>query len=251
MKDRIAALMVSTVAVTAVAVGNEGRAADCNVAPDVFTDQVPPSATRARLAKGTEVVIVAIGSSSTVGAAAGGPEFAWPARLGAELAQRHPGATITVHNRAVAKSTAEAVLIRMDKDVLPLKPTLVIWETGTGDAVVGADLDAFRDWLQAGVNKLTAAGAEIMFVDQQFSRRTEMILNLARYSETLRAVASANGIGVFPRHDIMRAWVDERIFDFEIREPRKRQDVARRLYDCIGRAAATFIEREAKPQPVK
>ena len=41
---------------------------------------------------------------------------------------------------------------RMDREVIAWKPTLVIWETGTTDAVRGTELDEFRQTIQAGID---------------------------------------------------------------------------------------------------
>ena len=79
-----------------------------------------------------------LGGASTVGLAAGGPGLAWPARLSSALAEKFPSARIKVVNLAVARQTAKAAAERLVRDVLPLKPTLVIWETGTMEAVRGS-----------------------------------------------------------------------------------------------------------------
>jgi hypothetical protein len=49
----------------------------------------------------------------------------------------------------------------LDREVIPLKPTLVIRKTGTTDAVQGTDLDEFRQAVQAGIDRLRASGAEV------------------------------------------------------------------------------------------
>jgi acyl-CoA thioesterase I len=47
---------------------------------------------------------------------------------------------------------------RLDRDVLLLKPTLIIWETGATEAVRGTDIEEFRETMQAGIDKLRASG---------------------------------------------------------------------------------------------
>jgi hypothetical protein len=42
------------------------------------------------------------------------------------------------------------------------KPTLVIWDTGTPDAVRGMELDEFRQTIQAGIDRLRESGAEVV-----------------------------------------------------------------------------------------
>ena len=101
------------------------------------------------LAKGSDVVIVTLGGSSTVGTAAGGGDLSWPSRLGVVLARRFPSARVKVVNLATPRQTARDAAGRLAREVLPLRPTLVIWETGTMEAVRGTDVDDFRETVQA------------------------------------------------------------------------------------------------------
>jgi len=129
-----------------------------------------------------------------------------------------------------------------------VKPTLVIWETGTTDAVQGTDLDEFRQAVQAGIDRLRASGVEVVLMDAQFSRQTHAVINFDRYETVLREVTDANEVPLFRRHDIMRHWAENGLFDFITVDHDKLPLVASRLYDCIGRAVADFITRGAQPE---
>lgn len=241
-------LMAATVGMVLVSPWSWAQEAGktCAVPPDTFAGALPLERTRANLAAGTEVTIVAIGGASTLGRAAGSLKDAWPARLGVALSARFPSAKIQVVNRGVARETAADMLARSQRDVLSLRPTLVIWETGTTEAVRGDDVDAFRLTLQTGIDRVRAAGADIMFMDAQFSRRSSAMINLERYRTALRDAAEASNAPIFPRYDVMRAWVEAGVFDFGVLEGEKSQAVAVRLYDCLGRAIAEFVERGAQ-----
>jgi acyl-CoA thioesterase I len=71
-------------------------------------------------------VIVAIGSSSTTGAGASDPTHTYPARLAEELRLRWPRLTVRVINSGVGGETAEEMLARFERDVLPYSPQLFI-----------------------------------------------------------------------------------------------------------------------------
>jgi acyl-CoA thioesterase-1 len=218
---------------------------DCAV-PESFYDTEPTlPKTVAALASGRTVSIVAIGGASTLGRAAGSPDLAWPARLAVALTGRFPDARMTVHNRAVARQTAQEMASRLDREVIALQPTLVIWETGTMDAVRGTELDEFRQTLQAGIERLRASGAEVVLMDPQFSRQTHAVINFDRYESVLREVTDANEVPLFRRHDIMRHWAESGLFDLMTADHDKLPLIASRLYDCIGRAVADFITRVA------
>jgi hypothetical protein len=89
--------------------------------------ETPLPRTTKALALGSEVVIVALGGASSFGGAAGEPALSWPSRLGAALAGRFPSARIKVVNLSVPRQTAREAADRLGREVLPLKPALVIW----------------------------------------------------------------------------------------------------------------------------
>jgi hypothetical protein len=220
---------------------------DCAVPASFYDTEPTLPKTAAAIASGQPVSIVAIGGASTLGHAAGSPDLAWPARLAVALTSRFPAARVTVDNRAVARQTAQEMASRLDREVNPLKPTLVIWETGTTDAVQGTELDEFRQTIQDGIDRLRASGAEIVLMDMQFSRQTHAVINFDRYESVLREVTDANEVPLFRRYDIMRHWAENGLFDLITADHDKLQLVASRLYDCIGRAVADFITRDAPP----
>ena len=65
--------------------------------------------------------------------------------------------------------------------MIALKPLLVIWETGTTDAVRGTELDELRQTIQDGIDRLRQSGAEVAFMDMRFSRHTHAMINFDRY----------------------------------------------------------------------
>jgi hypothetical protein len=216
---------------------------DCTV-PTSFYDTEPllPKTTAA-LTSGQSVFVIVLGGASTLGGAAGGIEHAWPARLAAALRHRFPATRVVVDNRAVARQTAQAVESRLEKEILTLKPTLVIWETGTTDAVRGTEPDEFRQTLQTGIDRLRTSGTEVVCMDMQFSRHTHAVINFDKYKSVLREVADANDVPLFRRHDIMRYWAEGGLFDLSTEDRDRLQWVATRLYDCIGLAMAEFMTR--------
>jgi len=195
------------------------------------------------LAAGSDVVIVTLGGSSTLGIAAGGSGLSWPSRLGAVLGGRFPSARIKVVNLAMPRQTARDAADRLAREVLPLRPTLVVWETGTVEAVRGTDVDEFRETVQAGIDELRAAGIEVVLMNAQFSRDADAVIHFAPYLGALRELADANEVPVFHRYGLMRHWAESGVLDLRAKDSDKRRGVATRLYDCLGRAMADFITR--------
>jgi hypothetical protein len=133
---------------------------------------------------------------------------------------------------------------RLDRDVLPLKPTLVIWETGTMEAVRGMDVDQFRETLRIGTDQLRAARVELVLMNMQFSRATEAMIHFDPYLTAIRELADANDVPLFRRHEIMRYWAESGLLDLRATDGEKRGRVAAKLYDCIGRTMAQFVTRD-------
>jgi len=222
--------------------------ADCPVPDDVYDFEPKLPATLEALQKGGDVSIVAIGGASTGGTAAGMGVAAWPERMAASLRERFPHANITVRNLGVARKTTADMVKRFDKDVVALNPTLVIWETGTTDAVRGIDPAEFRDNLEDGISKLRATNAEIILMDMQYFRTTGAMINFNPYVVTMRGVADVNDIALFPRQKIMRAWAEAGLFEATDKNAEARRALADKLYRCLGAAVAGFVARQPEPR---
>jgi lysophospholipase L1-like esterase len=220
-----------------------GQERECSLPESFYAFEPPLRKTAKTLASGREVVIAALGGASTLGVAAGGAHFAWPARLAAALTEKFPSARTKVINLAVARQTAKQMVDRLDRDILPLKPTLVIWETGTMEAVRGMDVDQFRETLRTGTEQLRAARVELLLMNMQFSRATEAMIHFDPYLTAIRELADANDVPLFRRHEIMRYWAESGLLDLRVTEGEKRGRVAAKLYDCIGRTMAQFVTR--------
>ncbi len=159
------------------------------------------------LAEGKPVEIVALGSSSTAGSGASSPQASYPARLQAELLRRFPGRDIEVHNFGVGGQLARDMLERIEANVLPMKPSLVIWQTGVNDATQNVGIELFRQTLDRGIKLLKAEGVDVILVDMQFYPKSERVAGYLDYLRAMRAAADAHAIGYFPRHAIMKHMV--------------------------------------------
>jgi hypothetical protein len=195
------------------------------------------------LTAASDVVIVALGGSSTLGSAAGGANLSWPSRLAAVLAGRFPSARVKVVNLATPRQTARDAVDRLAREVLPLRPTLLIWETGTVEAVHGTDVDDFRDTVQAGIDLLRAAGTEVVLMNAQFSRDTDAMIHFGPFLATLRELADANDLPVFHRYGLMRYWAENGVLDLRTKDREERRRLATRLYKCLGQSVADLVTR--------
>ena len=215
--------------------------ARCGVPAELIRVEATLPHVSERLRAKNPVKIVAIGGASTTGAAAGSTDLAYPHRLQEILDRWYPDVPITVVNKGVPRQTAQQMLERFPSDVLAEDPILVIWETGTTDAVRGVEIDDFAAALQGGIDQLKTRSIDIILIDMQFSRSTVTVIDFERYLSTLHRVGEVNELYVFPRFEMMRYWSEQNVFNFDGVAKDARASLAASVYECIGRNLAEAI----------
>lgn len=218
-----------------------GGPSECAAPAEIIRDDAQLEHIAARLQQGAPIRIVAIGGASTAGTHLGGPGVAYPARLQTILSQRYPRNRIVVINKAIAHQTAEQQRKRFARDVLPEQPTLVLWETGTYDAVLGVDLDEFAHTLQAGIEQLRDQGSDVMLIDMQYARLSALVLDTEHYQDTLAQVADVEDVYLFRRHELMHYWADTGIFDYSAPPHHDYHKLADQVYECLAYRLADAI----------
>ena len=183
------------------------------------------------------IAVVGTGSSALTGP--DGPASAYPARLEAKLRDRLPGVDVSVVPLVRSRQTAEDMAKGMSKLLADEKPDLVIWQTGTIDAIRRIEPDDFRTALEDGIETLEKGGADVILMNMQFSPRTEMMLSLGPYADSMRVAAQQHEVPLFDRLSIMRHWSDTGAFDLYVTD--KDNVLAQRVHDCIGRGIAAMV----------
>jgi hypothetical protein len=240
-------LLLLLCSVALVPLPARAAAPDCAVPGEILIDDPALPLVAQRLKAKQPITIVAIGGASTAGAAAAAPERdAYPQRLQEVLRRRHPGVAITVLNKGVARQTTETMVDRFARDVYPLAPTLVIWETGTVDAVRGVDVDEFADALEAGLAALREHKLDVMLMNMQYSRSTASVINFAPYLEAMAHRADVDDVYLFRRFEMMRYWSETGVFEFAEVRPGERSKLAAQVYGCLAERLADAIEHAAR-----
>ncbi len=199
--------------------------------------------------KDRRLTIAVVGTGSSNLAGPDGPRSAYPARLEAALKHRMPAIAVKVVTLVRTRYTAEELAKGMDKLLVDEKPDLVIWQTGTIDAMRRVEVDSFRTALEEGVEALHKGGADVILMNMQHSPRTETMVALGPYADNMRVVAQQHEIPLFDRLGIMRHWSDVGAFD--LYATGKDNVLAQRVHDCIGRAIASLIIDAAHLQSVE
>jgi hypothetical protein len=185
-----------------------------------------------------DITVIGTGSSTLPGP--DGASFAYPARLRAALRALLPGTEIRVVVHVQPRQTAGDMVSRLQPILAADAPALVLWQTGTFDAVNDVEPEEFRANLEAGIDIMLHAGADVDLINMQFSPHTESVIDVSTYADIMQWVAQQQaGTLLFDRLAIMRYWNEQGTFD--LYAATKNSDMARQVHDCIGRALASQI----------
>ncbi len=229
------------------------RAADeahrCTVPDELTRFSVALPNTARAIRQGRALVIVAIGSSSTEGVGASDPAHAYPAVLAEELRRRWPRLAVTVINKGVSGETISQVLGRFERDVLPHRPQLVIWQTGSLAALGAGNVEAYGVAVRDGIGRLKAARMDVVLMDPQFAPRVLARPLHARVVGSIGAAANDMKVAVFRRFAVMQHWVSSGQYTMDevvSRDGLHLNDVS---YGCIARLLADSLTAAALAVP--
>ena len=215
----------------------EDPAQPCDVPAYLLSTDSPLPKVAEAVKNGQPLDILVVGSrSSTI---ATSEASAYPGRLQAALKEKLPGVTINLSLELQNGKTAEEVDAGLVKLVEAKRPTLVIWQTGTVDAMRSVDPDDFRGAIDEGVVALQNAGADVVLINLQYSPRTETMISVPPYLDNMRVVAQQHDVPLFDRFAIMRHWNE--LGDFDLFSATHGVDLAKRVHACLGRALSKFV----------
>jgi hypothetical protein len=222
---------------TAAPARAEDAPQSCEVPAYLLTSESALPKVADAVKSGRPLDILVVGSrSSTINTSDGS---AYPGRLQAMLTEKLPSVAVNVSLELQVKKTAEEVASGLVKLVEGKKPTLVIWQTGTVDAMRSIDPDDFRGAVDEGVAALQNAGADVVLINLQYSPRTETMISASPYLDNMRVVAQQHDVPLFDRFAIMRHWNESG--DFDLFSASHGVELAKRVHDCLGRALSKFV----------
>ena len=185
------------------------------------------------------LTVAVIGTTSSTLPGANGQSLAYPAKLEAVLQKKLPNVAVKIILMIKPRQTAAEMTGFFPKLLKDEKPALVIWQTGTADAMRGIAADNFQTTVEAGVDRLQAGGADVVFVNMQYSPRTDAVLSTEPYAEALRWVSLERALNLFDRQAIMRQWSE--LGTFDLMAATKTTEIAAQVHGCIGSLLANLI----------
>jgi lysophospholipase L1-like esterase len=217
----------------------------CTAPAELAHFELPLPHTMRRLAESQPLTIVAIGSSSTAGAGASSPAATYPSRLAAELRARFPGREITVLNRGVNGEETTNMMARFSADVLAAHPQLVLWQIGTNSVLRDHPLSPHAVQLHDGIDRLKAAGADVVLIDPQFAPAVLAKSETPGMVEQIALAAKEENVDLFQRFAVMRNWHDVQHLSFDAFVSPDRLHMNDWSYACIAKLLGIAIAETA------
>jgi len=243
---RLAVLLVLLLAFRGVAALADD---DCGIDARYVTPVRPLPALAAAIAAHQPVRLLAAGSGATAGGGSVQATEAYPVPMLAALRAALPGTEVTLSVRGGLGMTATDLLPLIQTALREAPPTVVVWQTGTVEAIKAMRPDRLRAALEAGLAATRAAGADLVLVDPLFSRAVRANADLEPYEAELQRVGAMAGSDLFRRFELTRGWVTAGRIDPERAPAEARVAVLHRLNRCVGQALALYLLRGAGVTP--
>jgi acyl-CoA thioesterase-1 len=222
----------------------------CAIPAGLTVPSAPLTRVGAALTKKGGLDILALGSGSTVGenGVSGGPalnfrtpESSFPYRMVGALRMMRPALRFNLTVQGGRSMTADSMLPILRRELASHHYDLVLWQTGTVEAVQGLRPDALRGVLQDGADAAEAAHADLVLIDPQFSRFLRANADLSPYETVLVQMTNSQSVTLFHRFDLTQGWVNSGQVDLERVSREMRDKTIVSLNECLGRALARFV----------
>lgn len=187
--------------------------------------------------KKLEILVLSSAPSQT-GSASGLKSY--PSFLQAALKERLKNTEVNVFAFSVPRKPVDDVAKALPELLKTRKPDLVIWQTGTVEAMRGMDPDVYGEKLDAAVGEIKSAKADVILMNQQFSPRTDFMFDGAPYTDNIRWVSQVRDVSLFNRYEIMKYWAETGVFDLSAM---RNDGVYEKLHRCLGGLLSDFIIR--------
>ncbi len=216
----------------------------CAAAPEFSQPDKKLEHLAAAVAGNDPIELLAVGSGTTVGQDGGGGK-AFPHRMIEALRVALPGREIHLTLRGARGMTAAEMLDWISKETAARRFALVLWQTGTVEAVRGISPDDLRKTLEAGIADVRAKGADLVLVDAQYTKAMAAKVNEIPYLQVLRQAAEAPDVVLFRRYDLMQSWAAEGRNDLENIRKADREQAVDALHECLAQVLVRFLGQGA------
>ena len=218
----------------------------CEVPPEVAPPQDPlPGLSGVMKAPTGPLTIVVLGSLSnrSKGETRGVEGFParLQARLASRLAERGIGVPVKVEMVGRTRALAGELTALIKREVLPLKPALVIWQVGRADARKGNPPYRFSKGLAEGLDMLHRQGIDTILADIQYHPQFEALYRTDDYRNYVRWIAGERDLPLLRRYEMIEHWALSGLIDLDSANDADQKAGFEFIQDCIAYQAAQMI----------
>lgn len=223
-----------------------GSAKHCAVPDDLaaIEDPLPGMAGALRDSK-VNVTVVVLGPQESGAKHAVSGAVAYPARLQARLSEGFAAELgdrrLSIETVGKARGSVGELAALIDKQVLPLKPVLVIWQVGRTDARRGNPPYRFDQSLAEGLERLREQRIDTILMEPSYHPQFEALFRTEDYRNHLRWLSGNRDLPLLRRYDMIEHWQSKGLLDLDSAD----KDVQRESFDiiqeCIAFQAARMV----------
>lgn len=195
--------------------------------------------------KSPRLDVLVVGSATVLGGH-DRPSGGFPEAMAAALQAARPGLRVelTVHGRR--REMATAMLALLHRELAARRFALVVWQTGTMEAVRRVPPAAFAGTVAEGERLVHDSHADLVLVDPLYSALLEARADLAPYRAAIFATladgaADGSGTAVLDRYGLMQGWAQAGLFNIDHTPKPQRRAAMARLDGCIGEMLARRV----------
>jgi acyl-CoA thioesterase-1 len=227
--------------IAARAAGELAPSRPCPAASGLAAGDVKLEALATAIKAGGPVDVLAVGSATTVAQDRNAVGVSFPYHMIEALHAALPKVDFELTVKGARGMTAQDMLPVLDAQLAAHRYPLVLWQTGTVEAVRGLRPDSLHAALDTGVRHIRARGGDTVLIDPNYSRALRANTEIDPYVQVMRQVAGLPGVVLFPRYDVTRAWVEQGQLDIEKVPKADRTAAVDALHECVGQALASFV----------
>lgn len=202
-----------------------------------------------KIHSGESIRIVALGSSSTEGTPDMPREQIFASVLGRELA-RQVLTPVEVVNKGKGGETIPKMVDRLQRDVLNLKPDLLVWQLGVNDVLQMDGVDDPIARMKAALAELRAHEVPVVLVDLQASPMVDRDRDTPVMQDAIGDAGKRQGVIHFHRQAFMKRMVELReAAPADLVQP-DGLHMTQLGHFCTGRLLANQIARSSLMQQV-
>ena len=184
-----------------------GAPPSCEAPPEFTGTDASFESVAAVMKPGQKLEVLAVGSATMLGPNRNA-EGSFPYRMADQLRQAVPGLDVKLTVRSGRGMTATDMVTTLRSELATHGYQLVLWQTGTVEAVRNLPPDDFLDTLTQGIQAGPRRARRSVLIDPQYSRFLQSNANLDPYLLAMRQAGALADAALFRRFDLMKYWVD-------------------------------------------